>query len=313
MFPFSRDFSATEMNLLVERYTTDAGDVNYQALSDDISDMKTTMEPPPFPQSPGRVRPDMAEWDHASVLAVERLRAVVVERRLRLREQFQDWDPLRKGVCTVSNVISVFTVLQLNPSTEDMNQIIEMYTVSEGKFAYEAFCEQIDSAFTQTGLEMNPRSRIDMPNASTTLIARRDRMRLTADEEEQVGKLEDKIRSRIRKQRILLKPGFQDFDKVRRGIVTRDQFSRIMGMAGFELTESQVSLLCKVYCDRGNHNEFNYIDFCESCDKKSESDITAMGQYQAPYQPHQSSKYFDASGRVLSMSGEIRGLRGLEV
>jgi Ca2+-binding EF-hand superfamily protein len=255
----------------------------------------------------------MAEWDHASVLAVERLRAVVVERRLRLREQFQDWDPLRKGVCTVSNVISVFTVLQLNPSTEDMNQIIEMYTVSEGKFAYEAFCEQIDSAFTQTGLEMNPRSRIDMPNASTTLIARRDRMRLTADEEEQVGKLEDKIRSRIRKQRILLKPGFQDFDKVRRGIVTRDQFSRIMGMAGFELTESQVSLLCKVYCDRGNHNEFNYIDFCESCDKKSESDITAMGQYQAPYQPHQSSKYFDASGRVLSMSGEIRGLRGLEV
>lgn len=75
-----------------------------------------------------------------------------------------------------------------------------------------------------------------------------------------------------------------------------------MDLLGFELSEAQAALLCDAYCDRGNHREFNYIDFCASCDEKSEGVDLAMSQIQSTYEPPMASKYFTAQGQIIPLS-----------
>jgi hypothetical protein len=74
-----------------------------------------------------------------------------------------------------------------------------------------------------------------------------------------------------------------------------------MHMLGFELSEAHEELLCRIYCDLGNHREFNYLDFCASCDPPTEKERIAQEQAVQSYTVPQPSKYFNAHGRVAPM------------
>merc|ERR1719199_335594 len=90
-----------------------------------------------------------------------------------------------------------------------------------------------------------------------------------------------------------MKPCFLDMDKTNKGLVTKNQFQRVMGQLGFGLNVDQVALLAGFYCDRGNHNDFNYVDFIKACDPPVEEEEIAMLQLNAPYQDLGPSKYFN--------------------
>merc|ERR1719161_1852529 len=110
------------------------------------------------------------------------------------------------------------------------------------------------------------------------------------------------MRYRIRTRGVLIKPAFQDMDKCNRGFVTRGQFSRILDMLGFGLDEASVALLCSVYCNLGNHNDVNYVDFNKSVDPRSQGqEQLAMEQTLTP-RSDSPSKYFDSRGRVGRMT-----------
>mmetsp|Transcript_142482 Transcript_142482/g.246846 ORF Transcript_142482/g.246846 Transcript_142482/m.246846 type:complete len:82 (+) Transcript_142482:17-262(+) len=70
-------------------------------------------------------------------------------------------------------------------------------------------------------------------------------------------------------------------------------------MLGFELEPPEIALLCSIYCDLGNHNDFNYSDFIKSCDPPNEDDEMAMQQMMSPYQDMAPSKYFDSIGQKV--------------
>merc|ERR1719388_259670 len=91
-------------------------------------------------------------------------------------------------------------------------------------------------------------------------------MSLSPEELQIIEAEEDKIRARTGMRRVLLRSAFQDFDPISRGHVTKGQFGRVMHSLGFELDEKTIAVLCKAYCDLGNHVDFNYLDFCKSCD-----------------------------------------------
>merc|ERR1719230_2215069 len=87
---FRREFSTAKMGdedleLLVARYKTPSGDVNFQAIHNDISEVLSP-EPPPFPTSPLHLKEDRTEWDHQMLNPVKKLQSKVVERRIRLTE-----------------------------------------------------------------------------------------------------------------------------------------------------------------------------------------------------------------------------------
>lgn len=102
--------------------------------------------------------------------------------------------------------------------------------------------------------------------------------------------------------RILLRTPFQDLDRTHRGLVTRIQFARAMDNLGYGLTQPQEELLCLAYSDRGNHKEFNYVDFCKACDLPSEGTDEGEAQMNSIYVPHQASQYFNARGEIIPMA-----------
>merc|ERR1719428_1956205 len=137
-----------------------------------------------------------------------------------------------------------------------------------------------------------------MTDASTTIHARRNYVALTPEQTTAIAKLEEGIRARIRTRRILVRPDFAHFDPTHRGHVTKGQFARVMDGLGFQMDATAIDLLGYAYCDPGNHTDFNYVDFCKSCDPPSSEDNEAMMQENAPYQAHKPSKYFDIRGRI---------------
>lgn len=106
-FPFVKDFEKEEVELLIDHYLTDTGLVHFAQLHEDIAEHLEN-KPPGFPTSELIKRPDPAEWSQQLVGVVEKIQARVVERRVRLTEHFQDFDPLRKGFCYPNQVKTVF-------------------------------------------------------------------------------------------------------------------------------------------------------------------------------------------------------------
>jgi len=103
----------------------------------------------------------------------------------------------------------------------------------------------------------------------------------------------------VRTNRIFLKPAFQDMDRTHRGFITRNQFARVMNNLGFNLDDTAVGLLCAVYCNLGNHTDFNYADFNRAMDPPDEDEELAMQQANAPYMEPMPAKYFNERGHVI--------------
>merc|ERR1719183_2968417 len=252
-FPFKKEFSEEDLQYIIERYKTDGGDVHFQAIHNDISEVLSA-EPPPFPQSGLILKPDPTQWDHQSLNPIKKIQSKVVEKRVRLGEYFADFDPLRKGFCTSGQLKTVLSILRLESECDrnDFNHLVEAYSREDGMFCHALFCRDIDAAFVVPGLEKEPLATTTLPDHTTTAPGRRNRMTLSQEKRQKINALEDKVRARIKTRRILMKPMFMDMDRANRGLVTRNQFTRVMGMLGFELDTTEISLLAGYYCDRGN-------------------------------------------------------------
>jgi Ca2+-binding EF-hand superfamily protein len=268
-FPFE-GFTEEEMDVLVNRYTdkerSALNGINYQCLHDDVMDRIEAPPDPPFPRSDLVIHPDHSTWTAGDYSPEEKVQARVVERRIRIREWFTDYDPLRKGYTTAGQARSILGLCLVPVAQADWEALCAKYCREDGMFNYAKFCDVVDEAFSVKGLEKTPQTRITMPDVSVTIPGRRNRMKLSAEDEYEVSRVEEDIRARVQQRRIALKPYFEDFDPARHGHVTKNQFSRALGSLGFELTEDEVNILAMKYCDMGNKFEMNYWDFCNTCD-----------------------------------------------
>jgi Ca2+-binding EF-hand superfamily protein len=298
-FPFIKDFGENEMTLIMDRYKTKTGDIHFQALHNDVSSILQTGEQP-FPTSPLVLRADDTEWSQDALTPVQKLQSKCVEKRVRLYEQFQDFDALRKGTCTVGQVKTVLTLTNLGKeiTKQDFDKLCYTFMRDDGLFNYAAFCTEIEMGFTCPGLEKMPQSVVSMPDASTTSPARRNNICLTAERRSICNQIEDRIRTFVCRRRVLIKPMFQDMDKTNRGFITRNQFSRAMTSLGFALTEIEIGILSSFYCNLGNHLDFNYVDFVKSVDPPDAEQEIAMMQMSGPFVDFSPKQYFDDIGRV---------------
>mmetsp|Transcript_40240 Transcript_40240/g.92518 ORF Transcript_40240/g.92518 Transcript_40240/m.92518 type:complete len:502 (+) Transcript_40240:126-1631(+) len=311
-FPFPKDFNSDELKLICQRYAAKNGDFNYYALHKDVSEAEHT-DPPPFPMSTTATTPTRSkrepEWTHAGLSPLQIIQTQVVERRLRLYEHFQDFDPLRKGRCTFGQVKTTFTILRLDSllSRNDLELLLSMYSKDGEFFDYVTFCRQVEAAFTKPHLEKDPLAVVP-PGTQAVMAMRRNKMQMTPAQREKLNKLEDKIRSKVKQRGMLIKPLFCTMDKRNWGRLTVTQFARCMSMLGFDFDDQSIDLLCHEYCDLGSAQEINYVEFCKSCDPPSDEVEAANQQMRGPYSGFVPSKYFDDLGAPVAASGRVSPL-----
>lgn len=94
-------------------------------------------------------------------------------------------------------------------------------------------------------------------------------MQVFSDEEKQV--MIDTLTAMntlIKAHRILLKPGFQDFDRSQSLHITSQQFLRVLkGLGLMPPSQAVFDLIIRKYCDLGSTAEVNYFRFCNDLDR----------------------------------------------
>jgi Ca2+-binding EF-hand superfamily protein len=74
--------------------------------------------------------------------------------------------------------------------------------------------------------------------------------------------VEERLRALVVMKRVRIEEFFRDFDKLRKGKVTINQFKSILSMLNFSLTDVEFDSLAQKYKTNDPDNLFNYFDFC---------------------------------------------------
>lgn len=76
--------------------------------------------------------------------------------------------------------------------------------------------------------------------------------------------VEERLKAIIVMKRIRIEEFFRDFDKLRKGRVTRPQFKSILSSMNFDLTNDEFKALAKKYETDDPERFFRYTDFCKN-------------------------------------------------
>lgn len=222
---------------------------------------------------------------------MDRLRSEVVMKRIRIKEFFRDIDKLRKGYCSADQFRRTLQLTDLQITDHQMFLLYDKYRLPDGLVNYKQFCEDIDLIWTKPGIEQNPLEKVNKVTEDSTLMARRDYFDVNNNEEAKLDDFLNGIRKEIFDRRLLLKPHFQDFDRVRNGYCTKSQFLRILNQFGILATDEYINLLLKRYVDKGSLHEVNYYRFCNDVDGQDDVTKTINDTYANKFQVPQNTMF----------------------
>lgn len=192
---------------------------------------------------------------------IDKIKAIVKKGRIRLLEFFQDHDPLRKGTVPCSKFKGVLRGQKIELTDKEYETLLDRFGLPEDRdrVDYVQFNDEIEYVFTIKGLEKAPTTVVTeyvIPGA--TLIDPEDV--LTDAEEEVLEACLTRIGSEVRNRRLLLKPFFQDKDKIRCGVIANSRLRSICDNLKLYITEDEYEIINKRF--RANApNEVNYLDF----------------------------------------------------
>ncbi|KAK7002739.1 hypothetical protein BgiMline_004147 [Biomphalaria glabrata] len=274
------DVSPGDFKLIINKFQDPAsGDVNYpafvQAIDKQFVATTITEEKPPIVHDIRPIPKSMVEtkWiESAPVSFVDllaRIRHIVLTNRLRINESFQDFDALRSGSITMAqfrrglssmglskigfhdlndNQFNLLAAHYRNPSKPD--QILWMNFVSD-----------IESVFTQTGLEQMPSAVVQpqeyfrVPKPGTI-----DWSNASKEHKDLYEAAMDRIRKRVEHRSVQCRPVFQDFDRHNKGHISRTQFRQALTMLEIPIEESEMQALEALY---SNDYGVDYRKFLE--------------------------------------------------
>ncbi|KAJ0404945.1 hypothetical protein P43SY_005944 [Pythium insidiosum] len=278
--------STGEVDALIKAYGTDL-DVNYRALHYDITPVgpgKATFGGPidssesPMAKSPDRPRRLGAPPSPRSELnAVQELEAelseTLVRDRIRTKNFFIDFDPLRTEKCTEAQFRRCVKLCFPKVTEHDLDMLVRKYRAPDSdvsKVFYMKFCNYIEGKTNSPSSDNNCCD--DVLSQLTTALrgssvqpscSRDVRGSLSEAELEIYRSTMERLSAFCTQRRVLVKPLFQDFDKGRREHITVEQFIRVMTMLKltFNNTNEQRVLL-KRYVSPHGERFVNYVTFC---------------------------------------------------
>jgi len=164
--------------------------------------------------------PDITTVDMNELMA--RIRASILGSRIRIKEHFQDFDPLNSGCITKTQFIRCLSSIglsslgALNLNKTQIAALCNEYKSSKdsNKIDWRRFEYDIESVFTLQNLEKNPTVRVAPTNAFVVppqgTVKWNEEQLETSDD---YNKVISNINELVKKRRIDCWPPFKDFDK----------------------------------------------------------------------------------------------------
>jgi len=179
--------------------------------------------------------------------------------RVRLSEFFEDFDKLRKGICTKAKFRTALDMANLGLRTEEFDLLEKVYELENERdlVNYKPMIEEVDTVFTLKNLEKSPLIRpiqFKMPEFLDP------QLRLNKEENEFLHKVMLKLAELMKKYRVLPKVYFKDADKAKIGIIPSSKFASILSFLKLEVEEKEMNILIKRF-HAENNIEINYFDF----------------------------------------------------
>jgi len=200
---------------------------------------------------------------------LSRIKKAVKTSRTRLKEYFQDFDQLRKGVITTNKFFGSLDKLKLGLTENEAKAIERIFVHPQDRtlLEYQKFLDQIEIVFTLPGLQRNPLTRVQ-PYQLPVLVENTEP--LSELEKEELHLLLTDLGNHTRINRVLLKPFFQDSDNTNSGKIKFTRFRSIMDQCDIKLTDSAYKVLSKMFSYQGI--EFNYVEFVKVLKKYANED-----------------------------------------
>lgn len=251
--------SRNEIQKLVEFYKADDGRVKYKEFCDM---MENAFNIPDLDKKPTEsvVRPPRGalqrtlkgltpEQETRVVEVVNEIRDQARKRRLMMYQYFKDYDR-GKGytrVITKTQFGRILHFLSINVAPEDFKLLCHKFEdPATGDVNYPAFVQTVDQEFV--GATMDDVKPMDTERAKTPPQEK------TIDlSQVNMEDLLARIRDHVLKQRLRVTEYFEDYDPLRSGSISKNQFRRCLSQLGLstlghhDLNDPQFAVLCQYY------------------------------------------------------------------
>jgi len=187
-----------------------------------------------------------------------KIRRICKEKRIRVSEFLKDFDKLRSGGITNTQLRLGFDMAGIQLSDAEFNLLVLNYPheSKEGYVRWRDICDAIDEVFTTKYLEKNPWGDVTEPNLGLNY----GKKPLTQEEVAIAQKVIRRFTSFARGTRLDIKQFFKDWDRLNRNKVSPKQFRQVLATVGFLLSESEYSAIVRYYQSDDDH-EVKYVDF----------------------------------------------------
>lgn len=189
------------------------------------------------------------------------VKQVVRRDRIRLEEFYRDFDKLRHGSVTAAQFAAGLSAAGLALSTDEVRLLGDEYASPGGVVdsagvsvvAWKRFVDDVESVFTVKGLERAPHHDVQALGTRSDQFGgvQIERDELSAADERAVTQTVRAIRRVVDRQRLSIKPAFEDFDRAKQGVVSATKFERVLSMFGLLPPDAvHARLLLRKFCEQ---------------------------------------------------------------
>ncbi|XP_002741846.1 uncharacterized protein LOC100373451 [Saccoglossus kowalevskii] len=275
-FPGPPDVTEQEMRILASKYLdpSKASLCNYLNFHNDVEALKSQMvedfEYQTSPPSTGYNIPGKTAEPRSLEDVFDKIRVAVYKNGIRTTEFFRDHDKLRSYIITENQFIcglSLAVGKEAQLSRSDIQKVVDFYKIPDGRVRYKEFCDLMENAFNEPGLEKNP--TLDVQRPAKGALSRYLNP-LNDEEEARVAVILQEMSETCQKRRLMMYAYFKDYDRSKAYTrnITFAQFGRILHFLSLHVQSEDFKLLCRKFEDPERRGDVNYPAFVQAVDRE---------------------------------------------
>eukprot|EP00164_Ancoracysta_twista_P002115 GFYU01002792.1.p1 GENE.GFYU01002792.1~~GFYU01002792.1.p1 ORF type:complete len:917 (-),score=406.57 GFYU01002792.1:298-3048(-) len=196
-----------------------------------------------------------------------RIKRAVMQRGIRLKDYFRDYDNLRSGFITDRQFFSILDAqARVALTSSEMMHLANKYRTREGdsRINYERFCDTCEEVLGHTDIATKPLKGV--PQVPDLLEETLVKLETDIESDLELRRILTLIKSQVVKQMILLKPYFHDFDRNNIGKITIANFLQTLSFLRVNISDQEQKYLVDTYKDPVGGIEIRYLKFHDDLD-----------------------------------------------